>query len=120
MQVVYFFCLLCFFFNDTATTEIYTLSLHDALPIGLVRAACAATSDAGGDRKVELVGPRATASPAHADQAQGDMSRLVEWSTLCVDPPRRVMAWLPPSSADRAAVLLTAPGPWLITPRSSD
>src|SRR5690242_21537394 len=29
-----------FFFNDTATTEIYTLSLHDALPIclcGLVR-----------------------------------------------------------------------------------
>src|SRR6266851_5924010 len=28
-----------FFFNDTATTEIYTLSLHDALPISrLVRA----------------------------------------------------------------------------------
>ena len=24
-----------FFFNDTATTEIYTLSLHDALPIWL-------------------------------------------------------------------------------------
>src|SRR3712207_8716463 len=28
-------CLLCFFFNDTATTEIYTLSLHDALPISI-------------------------------------------------------------------------------------
>src|SRR5205823_6944492 len=27
--------LLVFFFNDTATTEIYTLSLHDALPICL-------------------------------------------------------------------------------------
>src|SRR2546422_11736223 len=27
-----FFCFF-FFFNDTATTEIYTLSLHDALPI---------------------------------------------------------------------------------------
>src|SRR2546427_8534137 len=26
-------CLTFFFFNDTATTEIYTLSLHDALPI---------------------------------------------------------------------------------------
>src|SRR2546430_14478237 len=26
-------CLIFFFFNDTATTEIYTLSLHDALPI---------------------------------------------------------------------------------------
>src|SRR6266571_2491830 len=28
---------LCFFFNDTATTEIYTLSLHDALPISRAR-----------------------------------------------------------------------------------
>src|SRR2546430_10956733 len=27
-----------FFFNDTATTEIYTLSLHDALPISVFRA----------------------------------------------------------------------------------
>src|SRR5437764_12221472 len=45
MQLVSFF-LLCtvtvvllsfFFFNDTATTEIYTLSLHDALPIWRVR-----------------------------------------------------------------------------------
>src|SRR6266478_8521160 len=26
-----------FFFNDTATTEIYTLSLHDALPICVAR-----------------------------------------------------------------------------------
>src|SRR3712207_9345819 len=31
MSHLYFFSL--FFFNDTATTEIYTLSLHDALPI---------------------------------------------------------------------------------------
>ena len=30
-------CTLFFFFNDTATTEIYTLSLHDALPILVVR-----------------------------------------------------------------------------------
>src|SRR5256885_12076412 len=29
-----------FFFNDTATTEIYTLSLHDALPIFLVLKMC--------------------------------------------------------------------------------
>src|SRR2546422_11705917 len=31
IYVFFFF----FFFNDTATTEIYTLSLHDALPISL-------------------------------------------------------------------------------------
>src|SRR5258707_12768793 len=34
-HVLHFF----FFFNDTATTEIYTLSLHDALPISLKQCA---------------------------------------------------------------------------------
>src|SRR3712207_7257474 len=29
-------CSVLFFFNDTATTEIYTLSLHDALPISSI------------------------------------------------------------------------------------
>src|SRR6266849_10925773 len=44
-------CYLCsvffffFFFNDTATTEIYTLSLHDALPIS---ATGGTSSDRGG------------------------------------------------------------------------
>src|SRR2546428_13610829 len=38
MQCIFYFFLsvsmkIFFFFNDTATTEIYTLSLHDALPI---------------------------------------------------------------------------------------
>src|SRR5258705_2353245 len=49
-----------FFFNDTATTEIYTLSLHDALPIchipgpTIVRCEWGAVSEMGGfqgDRK---------------------------------------------------------------------
>src|SRR5258705_4631584 len=31
--------ILFFFFNDTATTEIYTLSLHDALPISIRQSA---------------------------------------------------------------------------------
>src|SRR3989449_4597263 len=35
-------CFLFFFFNDTATTEIYTLSLHDALPISASVSTCAA------------------------------------------------------------------------------
>src|SRR5256885_13798198 len=42
---IFIFFLICllipffffFFFNDTATTEIYTLSLHDALPICVIR-----------------------------------------------------------------------------------
>ena len=32
-EIVAIFLVFFFFFNDTATTEIYTLSLHDALPI---------------------------------------------------------------------------------------
>src|SRR6266704_5863896 len=54
---VYQCFLFFFFFNDTATTEIYTLSLHDALPIcrrlpGLGRAGSpAGTGCAPPDRK---------------------------------------------------------------------
>src|SRR5208337_5583227 len=33
-----------FFFNDTATTEIYTLSLHDALPIDAARSSTSSSS----------------------------------------------------------------------------
>src|SRR3712207_7456447 len=43
-----------FFFNDTATTEIYTLSLHDALPI-LVRL----------DRRVRVPRPALPAAVEH-------------------------------------------------------
>src|SRR3712207_7506733 len=51
-----------FFFNDTATTEIYTLSLHDALPIYL-RGVLA------------LVRPRRR---RHEDQLRADGEELVE------------------------------------------
>src|SRR6266446_9255334 len=47
--------LLFFFFNDTATTEIYTLSLHDALPISTPPTAGCSTAPCArwrcGDRK---------------------------------------------------------------------
>src|SRR3712207_8491336 len=40
-----------FFFNDTATTEIYTLSLHDALPISVAaRYSCLSQSVCHSDR----------------------------------------------------------------------
>src|SRR5438270_3638865 len=44
-----------FFFNDTATTEIYTLSLHDALPISVGAGARPFRGGAGGGL---LRGPR--------------------------------------------------------------
>src|SRR3712207_7818471 len=42
--------LFCFFFNDTATTEIYTLSLHDALPISSKRCCSRAPPRTSGSR----------------------------------------------------------------------
>src|SRR2546429_1290305 len=54
-----------FFFNDTATTEIYTLSLHDALPIS----ARAGRSSAGARRR----GARSPAAAAAAcDRARSE------------------------------------------------
>src|SRR3712207_8898306 len=40
------FLFLFFFFNDTATTEIYTLSLHDALPISSCWRCCRPSASA--------------------------------------------------------------------------
>src|SRR3712207_7651613 len=60
--------LLFFFFNDTATTEIYTLSLHDALPISSDRL--------GGERvaarRVAAVEPRAPPARALRGGAVGE------------------------------------------------
>src|SRR2546422_10238200 len=43
-----------FFFNDTATTEIYTLSLHDALPICRLSASPRSSRSVLVDRQVAL------------------------------------------------------------------
>src|SRR3712207_9108271 len=50
--ILYFF----FFFNDTATTEIYTLSLHDALPICGVASGAPCTSFYVSRKRSDTVG----------------------------------------------------------------
>src|SRR5256885_16745518 len=56
-----------FFFNDTATTEIYTLSLHDALPISVfhlaIRPGLAARDRAGVSSAVRRLGAARGAAP---------------------------------------------------------
>src|SRR2546427_7087433 len=74
MIVVY--CLF-FFFNDTATTEIYTLSLHDALPISLGKDPSA---NGGGEyvttESLDNVLQRAERSEEHTSELQSQ-SNLV-------------------------------------------
>src|SRR5260370_21080685 len=53
-----------FFFNDTATTEIYTLSLHDALPIWKAMRRSAADAS-----------PGVQVAPSPPDQSSADGSR---------------------------------------------
>src|SRR3712207_7916896 len=58
-------CLLFFFFNDTATTEIYTLSLHDALPIWRHSSrVCSRRCESQRLQKLHLRSQRLTESPA--------------------------------------------------------
>src|SRR3989441_10994750 len=62
-------CRFVFFFNDTATTEIYTLSLHDALPISDRQRRCTLHRP-GGSRG----GPAAAPSPR--DRSEEHTSEL--------------------------------------------
>src|SRR3712207_7773889 len=70
---------LCFFFNDTATTEIYTLSLHDALPVSHEMA-------------------------THVGSARAEVLRLLEegWDALIVRSQTRVDAELLDAGAPRS------------------
>src|SRR5437899_12382154 len=60
------FCFSFFFFNDTATTEIYTLSLHDALPILAQRRARA-------EKLIESVGLTKRRSHRPSELSGGEM-----------------------------------------------
>src|SRR2546430_8661336 len=75
---------LFFFFNDTATTEIYTLSLHDALPI-FNRISCSNCLGAAGSLQILITPPDAL--PNSAD-----------------DEPRSTSMW----SADRKSTRLNS------------
>src|SRR2546430_10750606 len=56
-----------FFFNDTATTEIYTLSLHDALPICAVGGGIAA-QEGEGDGRIDVGEDRRGPGPEAVQQ----------------------------------------------------
>src|SRR6478672_2418644 len=68
--------ILFFFFNDTATTEIYTLSLHDALPIYAVDHPLVAVADRGHrDARAEVDQLVAVGVAHDAAGALGDVHR---------------------------------------------
>src|SRR2546426_3605973 len=68
-----FFLSSFFFFNDTATTEIYTLSLHDALPI------CAGSGPSG----PRAPRPRARCGPARRAPSSRSEEHTSELQSPC-------------------------------------
>src|SRR2546429_4926523 len=92
------YCL--FFFNDTATTEIYTLSLHDALPISQSLAARVEElmHQAKLDRKEALKLAAKERSEEHTSELQSRLHlvcRLLLEKKKTSDPMRRRPAMLP-------------------------
>src|SRR6266511_6259566 len=72
---------LFFFFNDTATTEIYTLSLHDALPIAPMEC----FHDVPGGRVLcshETDGDRACATKLLWTRVHGGITKALAGTTL--------------------------------------
>src|SRR2546428_5378665 len=108
-----------FFFNDTATTEIYTLSLHDALPIYARNRFSPSSSSTGVSRRSGGGGPQAsvpartpppsTASRARSLQLATRSTRALSPSALAPAGPSnaaaRVRACSAPSSTARGALL---------------
>src|SRR6266576_3515530 len=76
-----------FFFNDTATTEIYTLSLHDALPISWAVRGTArywtCSAAAGGARPA--ASPSSRAAPVHPTHTPPRWARA--GSSAATSPP---------------------------------
>src|SRR2546430_15536158 len=93
-----------FFFNDTATTEIYTLSLHDALPIS-VRKFIVRRARAARDQRL-LLGEFREIDPARCafDRVSLLMSALrTVHDPALIPPPRRAGLGPGPSFAPASA-----------------
>src|SRR5690242_3371005 len=76
---VLIFFLFFFFFNDTATTEIYTLSLHDALPISREQRSTGSVGGPGGRSQVLAAGDyrvKESGSGRHLHRLRGWIERI--------------------------------------------
>src|SRR5262249_7626117 len=105
--VPYISLLLFFFFNDPATTEIYTLSLHDALPIFRDRADPHRTLPCRTERHAAMPGQRRAAPGLHQDRdAQAEEERRHHSAR---EPPLRGAGPLPPCERARGALRKLGP-----------
>src|SRR2546428_8347239 len=105
--------LLFFFFNDTATTEIYTLSLHDALPISgsswTAGPPCPARSAWRHASRASTSGRSTRASPRSEEHTSELQSRSDLVCRLLLEKKKKMTANStldPPGAVGRCASLL--------------
>src|SRR2546427_7141505 len=88
-----------FFFNDTATTEIYTLSLHDALPISEAHAAVdvvAAVDRVGLEEAGDRRGGRDRDADRHVTELDRKSTRLnsshsqISYAVFCLKKNKKM------------------------------
>src|SRR5256885_7094397 len=100
--------LISFFFNDTATTEIYTLSLHDALPISSALAGGAMSKLFGGGQKAASGGIQgdvlatdnntvASTSPDRKSGSAG-MPRPTSYAVFCLNKKKTLLLVVAPGA----------------------
>src|SRR5256885_8191980 len=81
-----------FFFNDTATTEIYTLSLHDALPICGRAAAVAARPVGATGHQPDLAARGAVHAAGDRKSTRLNSSHLViSYAVFCLKKKKQIM-----------------------------
>src|SRR5215210_8766446 len=76
-----------FFFNDTATTEIYTLSLHDALPTSW-RGRCSRRATPSRSSR-SATGPRGRRSPDRKSTRLNSSHRCISYAVFCLKKKKK-------------------------------
>src|SRR2546426_8394757 len=104
---------LFFFFNDTATTEIYTLSLHDALPISApLRSMAPAISSKSASVSVSAAAPIQPSTCA-GDRAPTDRKStrlnsshlVISYAVFCLKKKKVLYGCAPSASSDDKAIM---------------
>src|SRR5256885_3166328 len=97
-------CFHFFFFNDTATTEIYTLSLHDALPIWVASAVGVVLGGDAGQHPLQLAGFNAVllgvGGHDHREHRDRKSTRLnsshlvISYAVFCLKKKKKMDFWV--------------------------
>src|SRR2546429_5349444 len=90
IQYLIFSIIFFFFFNDTATTEIYTLSLHDALPICTADARRVAGRDCPRRPRLDGDGDVRDRKSTRLNSSHG----YISYAVFCLKKKKSVPIWI--------------------------